>query len=256
MINILKKIFNKKNKRKMDTERLISLKENFTGQRFQWVKTTDASRLGTIVKCKDIQPKGRGFAAVFNDGSSIDTELLNRNLMMITENMQPLSKAEVQAIAGPPTPPRVEPVQNQAGPTGSGPIQMPDELKQFQTPASEKPIERPAVPQQPQQTVSQHVPEKQRSTTMFSMFNAEETSLNISLNIKLPNKKLLKMMYENADDKEVFLADLSQYVYSEINKDIVKSSLEKTLIPASKKNNTNVKKTTEVIVTEVKEENE
>ena len=67
MINILKKIFNKKNKRKMDTERLISLKENFTGQRFQWVKTTDASRLGTIVKCKDIQPKGRGFTAVFND---------------------------------------------------------------------------------------------------------------------------------------------------------------------------------------------
>ena len=63
-------------------------------------------------------------------------------------------------------------------------------------------------------------------------------------------------MYENADDKEVFLVDLSQYVYSEINKDIVKSSLEKTLIPASKKNNTSVKKTTEVIVTEVKEENE
>ena len=253
MINILKKIFNKKNKRKMDTERLISLKENFTGQRFQWVKTTDASRLGKIVKCKDITPKGRGFAAVFNDGSSIDTELLNRNLMMITENMQPLSKAEVQAIAGPSTPPGVEPVQNQAGPIGSGPIQMPDELKQFQTPASEKSIERPSVPQH---TMSQSVSEKQSSTAMFSMFNTEETSLNISLNIKLPNKKLLKMMYENADDKEVFLVDLSQYVYSEINKDIVKSSLEKTLIPASKKNNTSVKKITEVIVTEVKEENE
>jgi len=133
---------------------------------------------------------------------------------------------------------------------------MPDELKQFQTPVSEKPIERPSVSQPSQSTVSQPVPEKQNSSTMFSMFNTEETRLNVSLNIKLPNKKLLKMMYENADDKEIFLSDLSQYVYSEINKDIVKSSLKKTLVPSSKKNNASTKKTTEVIVTEVKEENE
>ena len=254
MIGILKKIFSKKNKKQMDTERLISLKENFTGQNFQWVKTTDATRLGKVVKCRDIKPQGRGFAAIFNDGSSISTDLLNRNLMMITEGMQPLSKAEVQAIAGPPTPPRTEPVQNQTGPTGSGPIQMPDDLKQFQTPQSERRVEKQTFPQQ--EPAAQSFAKQPDTGAMFSMFNTEETNLNISMDIKLPNKKLLKMMYENADDKEVFLTDLSQYVYSKINKDIVKDSLEKTLVPMSRKNNTNAKKTTEVIATEVKEDNE
>lgn len=258
MINFFRKYFNKKNRNKMDTERLISLKENFTNQRFQWVKTNDQNLLGKVVKCKDIHPKGRGFIAVFNDGSSIPTDNLNRNLMMITEGMQPLSKAEVQAIAGPP---RVEKAAapSVAGPMGSGPIQMPDELKQFQTPESE--TTRPAANNS--QAGTQHSPKterhftpKQSESNMFSMFNAEETNLNVAVTIKLPNKKLLKLMYENADDKEKFLSDLSQYVHSKINKDIVKGSLEKTLVPASKKTKPTPQKKTEVIVTEVNESNE
>ncbi len=232
----------------MNTERLISLKENFTGQRFQWGKTNDQNLLGKIVKCKDIKPQGRSFMAVFNDGSTVPTDKLNRNLMMITEGMQPLSKSEVNAIAGPP---RVEPIDRQ-GPTGGGPISMPDDLKQFQTPPSQKVIS----PKQ-EITENRHNPllktEPVHTTNMFSMFNADETSLNISVNLKLPNKKLLKMMYENADDKETFLSDLSQYVHSKINNSIVKSSLEKTLIPATKKIKTKPSIKTEVIVTEINE---
>ena len=71
MFEFFKNIFSKKNNKKMDTERLINLKENFTGQSFQWVKTKDENLLGKVVKCKDIQPKGRSFIAIFNDGSSI-----------------------------------------------------------------------------------------------------------------------------------------------------------------------------------------
>lgn len=232
----------------MNTERLISLKENFTGQRFQWVKTPDKNLLGKIVKCKDIKPQGRSFIAVFNDGSTIPTDNLNRNLMMITDGMQPLSKSEVNAIAGPP---RVEPTDQQ-GPLGGGPINMPDDLKQFQTPPSQ------GVVSPKQETVENRhntfpKTEPAHATNMFSMFNADETSLNISVNLKLPNKKLLKMMYENADDKETFLSDLSQYVYSKINNNIVKSSLEKTLIPATKKIKTKPSIKTEVIVTEINE---
>lgn len=253
MIGFLKKYFNKKNKNKMDTERLISLKENFTNQTFQWVKTTDQNLLGKIVKCKDIRPQGRSFVAVFNDGSSIPTDKLNRNLMMITEGMQPLSKAEVQAIAGPP---KVEPMTNTASPTGSGPIKMPNELKQFQTPESERRV-TPAQNTAPSQSSEKSfTPKEDDASNMFSMFNAEETNLNVAVTIKLPNKKLLKLMYENADDKEKFLVDLSQYVHSKINKDIVKGSLEKTLVPASKKTKPTPQKTTEVIVTEVNESNE
>lgn len=252
MIGFLKKIFNKKNKNSMNTERLISLKENFTGQQFQWIKTPDRNLLGKIVKCRDIEPKGRGFVATFNDGSSINTELLNRNLMMITEGMQPLSKSEVHAIAGPPVP-NSAPTSNETlttGPTGSGPIQMPDNLKQFQTPPSQKPSPSPTKTIREDENSSI----KENSVNMFSMFNADETTLNISISLKLPNKKLLKMMYENADNKEVFLSDLSQYVYSKINNNIVKESLKNNLVPSKKKTKTN--KTTEVTITEITDNNE
>lgn len=252
MINFFKKYFNKIINKKMDTERLISLKENFTNQQFQWVKTTDANLLGKIVKCKDIQPRGNSFIAMFNDGSSIPTDKLNRNLMMITEGMQPLTKAEVQAIAGPI---RSAPSLNQVNPitpTGAGPIQMPEELKPFQTPESQQVQSNPALNTQ---SLEHQVASKQDSN-MFSMFNAEETSIDIQVTLKLPNRKLLKLMYENADNKEKFMLDLSQYVHTQINKNVVRASLEKTLMPAVKKNKSKPQKETEVTVTEINENNE
>lgn len=230
----------------MNTERLISLKENFTGQRFQWVKTTDQNLLGKVVKCKDIKTQGRSFIAVFNDGSSISTDKLNRNLMMITDGMQPLSKSEVIAISGPP---KVDSM-SQTGPTGGGPINVPDDLKQFQTPTPNQGTGMRNNPMLENKPISQSSPPP---SNMFSMFNTDETCLNISVNLKLPNKKLLKMMYESADNKETFLLDLSQYVYAKINKDIVRVSLEKTLLPTTKKTKTKASSKTEVIVTEINE---
>tara|TARA_R110002074_G_scaffold33472_1_gene93172 strand:- start:1358 stop:2104 length:747 start_codon:yes stop_codon:yes gene_type:complete len=238
----LKDIF-KKNKTKMNTERLISLKENFTGQTFQWIKTQDPNLLGKVVKCKDVEPKGRGYMAYFNDGSSIDAEKLNRNLMMITDGMQPLSKAEVQGIARPVAPP----VSNETA-SGAKPIQMPDHLKEFATPAGfDKPIAQPKTLTNKPPSAVIAAP---TDSNMFSMFNADETSINISVKLKLPNKKLLKLMYENADNKDKFLKDLSEYVYSKINKNIVGESLKASLVPVSKKPPVKEKKT-EVTATEV-----
>ena len=226
-MNLLKKIKNilfKKIPSKMNLDRLISLKENFTGQKFQWIKTGNLEQRGKIVKCKDILSQGKGFIAQFNDGSSIDTNLLNRNLMLIGEGMQPLSKAEIDSINGP------------ASIKGS-PIEIPPELNDFkQGPSSRTPkLHAPSVSKTPAA-----IPQ----VNMFSMFNADDTNLSLNIRIKLPNKKLLKLMYENADNKNKFLLDLSQYVYSEINKNIVKESLEKILgTPALKKNSSVVSKT-------------
>jgi hypothetical protein len=245
-MKILKKLkdFFKKNKTKMNTERLISLKENFTGQTFQWIKTQDPNLLGKVVKCKDVEPKGRGYMAYFNDGSSIDAEKLNRNLMMITDGMQPLSKAEVQGISRPVTPPI-----NNVTASGVKPIPMPAHLKEFETPPGfDKPVEQPkTLANEPTIPVTKPVPP---ASNMFSMFNADETSINISVKLKLPNKKLLKLMYENADNKDKFLKDLSEYVYSKINKNIVGESLKASLVPVSKKPPVKEKKT-EVTATEV-----
>lgn len=249
MFEFFKNIFSKKNNKKMDTERLINLKENFTGQSFQWVKTKDENLLGKVVKCKDIQPKGRSFIAIFNDGSSIPTDNLNRNLMMITEGMQPLSKSEVRAIAGPPTP--APNSSNSVGPMGDGPISIPKELQDFKTPPVNPSSQKQAPPLNSQSTISTSA--SSSSSNMFSMFNTEDTSLNIAFSIKLPSKKLLKMMYQNADDKQKFLTDLSEYVHVRINKDIVKNSLEKILVPTSKKTKPESQDETEITATEVNE---
>ena len=196
----------------MNLDRLIGLKENFTGQTFQWIKTNDPSLRGKIVKCKDIIQKGNKFIAHFNDGSQINTNLLNRNLMMIGEGMQTLSKGEIESINGP----------------IGAPLEIPPELKE---PSISPGIGKVA------QTVPLIAPPiaPSSSNDMFSMFNADDTDLPLNVRVKLPNKKLLKLMYENADDKKKFLMDLSQYVYSKINKNIVNDSLQKMMAPPPKR---------------------
>lgn len=214
----------------MDVDRLISLKENFTGQQFQWIRTNDTSLRGKIVKCKDIQQKGNKFIAHFNDGSRIDANLLNKNLMMIGEGMQTLSPAEINSIntsAGPPKRPA-----SSASASEEGPIKIPDDLKQFETVGTttnafagglgKKSALRPSPPPKP-------------VANMFSMFNTDDINLSLNVKVKLPNKKLLKMMYENADDKNKFLIELSEYVYSKINNTIVSESIKKIMVPVSRR---------------------
>jgi hypothetical protein len=244
LINGIKSLF-KKNYKKMNTERLISLKENFTGQKFQWIKTKDTSLRGKIVKCKDIEARGNKFIAYFNDGSKIDAELLNRNLMLIGEGMAQLSIDEINSINGPAVPPsssKRPPLEKSA--SGGGPISMPDDLKQFQTPPTKH---APNI--SPKVNVTKQTEKKASASNMFSMFNADETDLPLNVKIKIPNKKLLKLMYENADNKNKFLMDLSEHVYSKINNNIVKDSLEKMLVPVSRK--TTTKKDTIVISSNV-----
>jgi len=86
----------KKTTKEMDENKLISLMENFTGQKFQWIKTDRPELLGKVVKCRTIEPRGDRFLVLFDDGSSIDSTKLNNNLFMIHGDMQPLSKAEVE----------------------------------------------------------------------------------------------------------------------------------------------------------------
>jgi hypothetical protein len=136
-------------------------------------------------------------------------------------------------------------------PSGAQPISVPDDLKQFQTPG-QVPGSRPAQSPGANTTISTPL-QSPPVNNMFSMFNADETNLNISVKVKLPNKKLLKLMYENADNKDKFLKDLSEHVYSKINKSIIGESLRTNLVPASKKAPI-IEKKTEVTATEVTDE--
>lgn len=194
----------------MNEEKLISLMENFTGQKFQWIKTNRPELLGKVVTCRNIEPRGDRFFAQFDDGSTIDTAQLNSNLLMISGDMHPLTKAEVEAISGPRRPTSSPSQQRQSA---AQPVAQP-----IQQPMGEQVANRPPVSTVPK-------------ANMFDMFSSENSQISLSLLVKLPDKKLLKLMYTNAEDKEKFLEELSEYVFREINKTVVKDAVSSIVVP-------------------------
>jgi hypothetical protein len=209
-----KNLIPKKNQDQMqfDENKLISLMENFSGAKFQWIKTNRPELLGKLVTCRNIEPRGNGFYAIFDDGSSVETSQLNTSLLMIHGDMQPLTRAEVESIAGPKRP--LTPPTN----TASGPIGAP----------STGPIPQPFQPDpvnQPQPVAS----------NMFEMFNSEERIIDLQISINLPEQDFLRMMYSNAKDKNKFLDELSDYVFRAINKTVVQSSISTMVVPPQPK---------------------
>ncbi len=210
MLQLWKNLIPKKNQVPMDENKLISLMENFSGAKFQWIKTNRPELLGKVVTCRNIEPRGDRFFAVFDDGSSVDSTQLNSSLMMIHGDMQPLTRAEVESISGPtkPAPPRPQAMTGQ-----------PEAI--LQQPTAERPY-----PQQPAQ------PPAQPAVNMFEMFNSEERQINLLLSINLPDQDFLKMMYANAKDKTKFLGELSDYVFNVINKTVVQESISSMVVPS------------------------
>lgn len=233
-------------------EKLISYKQNFTGQTFQWVKTDRPELMGKIVKCRDIQPFGNSAFAIFEDGSKIDVRQLNSNLMMIVGDMQPLSREEVISLSpgasGQSKSSQNTPPPPMTSPTGSGPIEIPDELKEYQTLNEKQPKAKPT--QSPSTAPSEP---KVVSKNPFEMFNSEYSDLNLKMNIKIPDKKLLKLMYSNAENKDEFMEQLSEYIYSMINNKVVRESLESMLVTKTRHKKTK-ENSEDIKLTEVNDE--
>lgn len=215
----------------MDMDRLQALMENFRGNDFQWIKTNDQALRGKVVKCRDIKPMSNGrFIAVFDDGSQIDSSQLTTSMMMISGDTQPLSAREVESIAGPVRVPGTPPT-----PPG-GPTQPRFKLRDDPAPGHSNPPPPPST-----------------RGNMFAMFNSEESVLNMKFKVKLPNMKLLKMMYNSAEDQDVFLSQLSEYLLSVINKEVVTEAMNTMLVPARKKPVVKKKPTMEITEVDGKE---
>ena len=199
---LVKKIFNMQ---QIDEQKLMSLMENFTGQSFQWVKTKNPELLGKVVRCRDVKPLNNGrFVVIFDDTSQIDSSQISSDMMMISGDTKPLTKQEVESIAGPIRPTTQPPAQR----------------------ASPESLLHGPGPQAKPQLVNTPV---QPKSNIFSMFNSEESEIDFTLKVKLPNKKLLKLMYSNAENKKEFLSELSNYIHSVINKQVVSESAENLL---------------------------
>lgn len=230
LLNWLKNKIKKIRKNMFNEEKLINYKQNFTGVKFQWIKPTDASNLGKVVTCKDVFPRGNTIVAKFDDGSECMADQITKNLLMIQGDMPPLSKEEVASIYSP----------RRSSPNSIA--TEPSPISNQNTPPP------PLAKEQPAKSVEKEI-------NPFTMFSSEENDLSIKLKINLPNKKLLKMMYNSAEDKKNFLEQLSSFVLSMINNKVVTESMLGFLDPTPVSKKTTTKGTSRgsgVKVTEVK----
>ena len=76
--------------------------------------------------------------------------------------------------------------------------------------------------------------EVKKNENPFKIFSSDETDFLFKLRIKIPDKKLLKMMYNSAEDKKMFISQLSEYVYEYLTLNIIEESIEELLDPKPK----------------------
>ena len=200
----------------MDIEELMAIKNTFQGNKLQWIKTQDRSKMGKIVSVVEIEPGNRGkYIAQLSDGSRIDTDRLSSDLMMLMDDQPALSMAEIQSI-------NYIPSLSDANGIAPG---IPDEFKNDLINAAK---DKPPVPATIPTTLVD-------AGDLFGMFALEDTDLSLTVSIKLPSKNLLKMMYTNSQDKEQFLNRLSMYINNSVTTNSIKDSLVKSFGQDKKK---------------------
>lgn len=204
----------------MDIEELMAIKNTFQGNKLQWIKTQDRSKMGKIVSVVEIEPGNRGkYIAQLSDGSRIDTDRLSSDLMMLMDDQPALSMAEIQSI-------NYIPSLSDANGIAPG---IPDEFKNdLINAAKEKPPLPAPIPAPIPTTLVD-------AGDLFGMFALEDTELALTVSIKLPSKNLLKMMYTNSQDKEQFLNRLSMYINNSVTTNSIKDSLVKSFGQDKKK---------------------
>lgn len=204
----------------MDIEELMAIKNTFQGNKLQWIKTQDRSKMGKIVSVAEIEPGPRGkYIAQLSDGSRIDTDRLSSDLMMLMDDQPALSMAEIQSI-------NYIPSLSDANGIAPG---IPDEFKNDLINAAK---EKPPVPATIPATIPTTLVD---AGDLFGMFALEDTELALTVSIKLPSKNLLKMMYTNSQDKEQFLNRLSMYINNSVTTNSIKDSLVKSFGQDKKK---------------------
>jgi hypothetical protein len=217
----MKKLINKiKKALGMDIDAIMSLKNSFQNQKFQLVRGKPSPRLGKLFEVMDINQSRAGFFAELNDGTKISIDSLNSDYMMIMDEQAPLTMAEINSI-------NIDsyPSINSVNPAEISPdLAIPDDLK------SEiiAPAPKPSAP-------APQVSAPAQTTDLFGMFSLEETQLNISIKVQLPNKTLLKAMYQNSQNQSDFVNKLSSHINNSVTADSIKESLWKMLDPDKKK---------------------
>lgn len=209
-----------------DIDELMSVKNSYQSQKFQWVKTNEPKKLGTVVTVNDVIPGKRlntingpmqRYNAILSDGTSIDTEDLTSNLMMLLDDQPPMTMAELISIN-----------QDAGVDLNAVKADLPPDLQELSTlPASSPKNQGIANPMELGTVPGRNMRPAVNPKDIFGLFSVEDTNLNLSVSVKMPSKPLLKMMYSNAQDKEQFLNQLSYYINNSITQAAIQESVKR-----------------------------
>jgi hypothetical protein len=210
-----------------DIDAIMALKNSFQGQKFQMVKGK-SPKLGKVFDVIDIEPSRNGYFAMLNDGTKLSIDSLNSNFMMLMDEQPLMSMAEIASINEGYTAPAKPETEIAPG------LDIPPEIaSELSAPKKKSPAEllhgtSPSAPvSQPKQQVTEN--------DLFGMFALESTNLNLTVEVRLPNKSLLKAMYQNSQNQSDFINKLSVYINNSVTADSIKDSLWKMLDPEKKK---------------------
>ena len=154
-----------------------------------------------MVRVVDVKMRGNMVLLVFNAGTPINIDLVGQYL-------QPCGSNDI-----PPVP----------SISDGGPIAIPEELKGYQT--DKISFSQPQLPPPP---------EPKKKSELFAMFQSEEKDITLPIRIKMPDIALVKMMYNNAADKNAFLGEFAQYVIDNIGMETAKDAIRRLLDDAPK----------------------
>lgn len=211
----------------MDIDAIMALKNSFQNQRFQMVKGK-GQKLGKIFEVMDIEPTRGGYFATLNDGSKVSIDSLNSNFMMLMDEQPPMSMSEISSINDGYTA-SIEPA------TSIAPgLDIPSELvSEVIAPRKLSPAEMLHGPASP--TISPQAKPAAIEADLFGMFSLEETAISLTIKTKLPNRSLLKAMYQNSQNQDDFIDKLSAHINNSVTANSIKDSLWKMLDPEKKK---------------------
>lgn len=222
-----------------DVDELMSIKNAYQGQRFQWVKPDKKERLAQVVTVTDIIPGRRlntvngvvqQYVAVLSDGARIDTESLTNNLMMLHEDQPPMSIQEVLSV-----------YQEPALDVGELKEMLPEDMKKdselpdqnvdpVNLPISQlKNLDPSQIPPPKRKAPAERQPMEVDTQSLFGMFEVKDTSVNLKVDVPLPAKNLLKMMFANSQNKDKFVEQLAAHINNSITLDAIKDSVSKMM---------------------------
>lgn len=213
----LKKLFNPMQYNfDQQIERIGTYKSIYQGQSFQWIKNYPNDNPGIIVSILDIELDQRGeIFCTLNTGQKVLLDAVNSDFQLLQSKEDALSRDAIIAL-------NIDPGVEQD-------FTPPEELKDL--------YEKPKSKVQTESVTIKEIPQIERfkaDVSMFGMFSLSPTKLKVEVEVPLPNLNLLKIMYSESSNKDLFVKQISEYVFANINDAAIVSSIMNKLNPIKK----------------------